>query len=331
MTTKTVNMQDLVNARFEVWNLAMDRVNSGNKLFASGAIMRDAEYDEKAKMTGEQQVPFINELPGEDVGIQEGQTIPVNSLGSATTRSVTLSRAYSFGQTDLVRAATGRDPLSLAANYLGEKWGKFYQASALATLSGLFNDADDQGTQTVMQQEHSLDLTSASTSAGKRYTRHAVIDAAGKLGDNEDKLSIFVCHSAVERFLRKNEKLDEYVDEKNNIRFTLFEGRFVVTDDSLPKIAADTYVSYLMAPGALRFGQFSPKHSIETERNAREDGGKDTIVTRSQHIIHPNGCAWTGDFAGSQPNNDELAGFGAFTRKFDAKNVPIVRLIAKTA
>ena len=63
---------------------------------------------------------------------------------------------------------------------------------------------------------------------------------------------------------------------------------------------------------------------FETGREKRESGGYDFMIHRHHFLLHPKGFSWLG---GSNPNNDALINGSNWERVYEAKNIPLARLI----
>jgi hypothetical protein len=110
-------------------------------------------------------------------------------------------------------------------------------------------------------------------------------------------------------------------------------GLTVLIDDGVPTKANDEaagavdYTTYLLGAGVLRTAPGPVDTPVEVERDAKKNGGQDTLIQRIRETIHPNGFSWSGTMATASPTDTEMLKAAAWALKFDPKAIPMVRVI----
>ncbi len=261
-------------------------------------------------------MPFWQDLSGNsEVLPSDGTTeLTAAKIASDIDVAVIFRRGKMWSANDLAGALAGSDPMAAVGNLVAAWWARDMQTTLINVLTGVFLDSDMSGNVHDISSESGADaVISAST----------FIDAAQLLGDSREKLTAFMCHSAVEAALLKADLIDTIRDSQGQLVMRTFMGKQVVVDDSLT--ATDgVYTSYLFGQGAIGYAEGSPAVPTATTRN--EAAGNDYLVSRRYFILHPRGVAWQAPpLAGESPTNAEVAADDAWSRVYEAKNVRMVQ------
>jgi len=267
-------------------------------------------------------MPFWQDIDGDDEVWSTGhETIPDKITAEKDVAAV-LTRIKSWGAEDLAGMFAGSDPLGAVGRLVASYWSRKEQKILLAILRGIFGN--DNGT----LADNMIDASDEAVS------NSLMVDAIGKMGDNSNKLSGMLMHSAVQFDLAKKKLLDVKPTEPGTgtaPEFNSFLGRTIVVDDGAPVedvvFGSETrkvYTTYLFGQGAIGYVEGSPTVPVEVERQGTKS--QEVLINRRQFIMHPKGVRWIGNAANTTPSNDELATIGNWQRVFEFKNIPIIAL-----
>ncbi|MEI4473567.1 hypothetical protein [Frigidibacter sp. MR17.24] len=234
-----------------------------------------------------------------------------------------------FGSADLVAELNKADPLRAIAGMLDTFWMQQAQRRVIATAVGIYNDnvANDAS-----------DMVA--TTSGAIITPGSIIDAEMTMGDMATAGGAIAMHSVVYGQLRKAQLIDFVRDADNNTMIATYGGRRIVVDDGMPVFGAGasrTFLTILFNPGAIGYGEGSPKVREEYDRqpDRANGGGTETLWSRRTMLLHPQGYEFTsatisGNGVESNPMSAswaDLALAANWDRKLARKNVPMSFLI----
>lgn len=269
------------------------------------------------------QMPFWQDLAGEDQILSTDQNLTVGKIDSEKDVAVLNARALVYGAKDLAGALAGDDPLMAIGDLMADKWARRQQALLIATLNGAMGSLAAES-----PVVNTLDISALSGDAGI-LDADSFIDAGGMLGDAEMKLQSFAVHSATMRRMRKLDLIDFVLDSEMKPTIPVYGGKRVIVDDGMPQ-ANGVYTSYMFGAGAIGYAESDPKVPMEVERNALIGGGEEYLVERKHLVLHPRGIKWnpaSGVPNLDTPSNAELAAAGNWTRVYESKNIRIVRFV----
>jgi hypothetical protein len=272
-------------------------------------------------------MPFWQDLVGDDQILTTSANLTVSNIEAAQDQAVVNGRALVYGAKDLAGALAGDDPMTAIGDLVAAKWARRMQAMLIATLNGSMGALAAES-----PSVNTLDISGLSGSLAV-IDAESLIDAGGQLGDAETSLTALAMHSATERVLRKQDLIEYLPDSEGKMTIATYQGKRVIVDDGMPA-SNGTYTTYLFGPGAIGYGEGNPKVPVEIERNALTGGGEEYLVSRRHVVLHPRGIAWdpgSGVPAADTPTNTELAAAGNWLRKYEAKNIRIVRFLHKIA
>lgn len=305
-----------------------------SSLIQSGIVIPDPELDILAAKGGTLiNMPFFNDLNGEDEVLSDTTPLSVNKITTGKDIARLLMRGKAWGASDLSKALSGADPMAAIADLVAAYWDRREQATLVAMLNGVLADnlANDAGD--LIQANAITNGTPGSFAAANLIGSDAIIDARTKLGDAAGKLTAIMMHSTPYSRLQKLDLIDMKPDSQGNLNIPTYLGLRVIVDDGCPVVNANgtnatngyTYTSYLFGSGAIGRGEGIAPVPVETDRDSLQ--GEDYLINRRHFILHPRGIKWTENTcAGTSPTNAELATAANWDRVYEKKNIRIVAL-----
>lgn len=241
---------------------------------------------------------------------------------------------------DLVQELAGSDPNRRIASRVDAYWARQWQKRLLMTTVGLWRENVASH-----NSDMTIDISTEANAADTVFNGDAFIDLAYTMGDRVGGLSVFACHSMLEKRMAKNDQIEYIRDSEGNLLYRAYKGARIVVDDSMPTFgtgADRTYFSVLFGPGSIISGFGSPRVPQEVNREPRagHGGGVEELWSRRTWLIHPKGYKFnattlTGngtDDAGrawKQANWADLQLASNWTRVLDRKKVNMAFLITK--
>jgi hypothetical protein len=300
----------------EVFNpYVVQRTAELSELYQCGIIQGDPAFDALARSGGRLlNMPFWNDLSGNDEVLSDQNPLQVNAITSGQDVACLLMRGKAWGVNDLAKALSGDDPLKAIGDLVAAYWARRMQAVLLSTLAGIFGAANMAG--------NALDISAVVAPAVPDFTASTFVDAQQLLGDNKDKLSGVMMHSATEASLIKQGLIVWDVIEGGTTRVKTLLGKRVIVDDGCP-VANNVYTSYLFGESAIAYGNGGAPVPTETDRDSLQ--GDDILINRKHFILHPRGVAFQdAAVVGASPTNLELANAANWSRVYENKNIRIV-------
>ncbi|SDK40709.1 major capsid protein [Bradyrhizobium ottawaense] len=299
-----------------------------SELFTSG-IITDLTSVINAEIEGKTvNMPFFNDLDASDAEqvLDDSTDLTVSKMTTGQDVAVKLLRGKAFGSSDLAADLSGADPIEAIANRFADWWNKRMQTALLATLGGAMGSTG---------MEANVSDISALTGGAEFFDADSFIDAAFLLGDEQGGLNGVAVHSLTLKAMVKADLIDFVPDSQGKLTVPTYLGKTVLVDDSMPVSGAGAnrvFTTYIFGPGAIGFGEKSPKVPVEVERQALKGMGQEYIVNRRQWVMHPRGIKWLGGTqAGVTPANSELANVANWQRVYDPKIIRIVAFKHKLA
>jgi hypothetical protein len=293
-----------------------------SELYQSGIItdlssVIDSEIEGKTV-----NMPFFNDLDASEAEqvLDDSTDLTVSKMTTGQDVAVKLLRGKAFGSTDLAADLSGADPIDAIANRFADWWNKRMQTALLATLAGAMGSAG---------MAANVNDISGLTGGAQNFDADSFIDSAFLLGDEQGGLTGVAVHSLTLKAMVKADLIDFVPDSQGKLTIPTYLGKAVLVDDSMPVSGAGStrvFTTYIFGPGAIGYGERSPKVPVEVERQALKGMGQEYIVNRRQWVMHPRGIKWLGGTqVGVTPSNTELATTTNWQRVYDAK---IVRIVA---
>ena len=290
-------------------------------LLRSGIVVNTEEFDELASGPNTLiNMPFWNDLDGDSEVMDDKGSATPGRIGSGNDIARKHGRVKVWGANGLSALLSGDDPMGAIADGVANYWAREIQKILVATLEGIF--ASDS-------METNLHDISALSGNAALLTGESFIDASQKMGDQKDKLTGVMMHSAAEAYLAKR-GLIEYVQEADqSTRIAKFMNKTVIVDDGIPFDTVTKIGSmYLFGNGAVALGNGSHKNIIETEtdRDSLASSGEDYLINRKILLLHPRGVKWTEEeVAKFFPSNEEIKDGTNWEREYEAKAIRIVK------
>lgn len=293
-----------------------------NAFFASGVVAPVPDLNLAGRGGSHVQMPFWQALGERAQLLDDEDDLEIRKVNAAQDNAVLHARALVYGGTDLAAALAGDDPMEAVAAGVAENWSFELNMQLIATLKGAMGAlaAESPG-------KNTLDISGLSGGAAV-IDGHSFIDAAQTMGDAKSRVVAVGMHSAVNATLAKAGLIETIRDVDGQVMYETFMGKRVIQDDAFEPNTG-VYDTYLFGPGAVGFGEGAPKTPTETGREALKGGGQEYLVTRRHYVLHPRGIAWApgnGVPAKPTPSDAELANPANWSRKYQPKNIRIVRL-----
>lgn len=307
-----------------------ERSTQLSRLYQSMILQTDPELQREVQGGGSIiNMPYWQPLGGETEGLDDESPLNTKKIEAAQDKSIKHFRGDARSWNHLAKYMSGDDPGAAIADKWAEFWNRDIQRQIIIpTLTGAFA--------TALAETHVHDIASENFDAAETKEDHlisddAIIEAFGKLGDHWDFARGIAVHSKVFRRLQRLKLIDFEPLDEQRIEIPRFWGREVIVDDSLPVEDATTsgkkYSSYIFGEGSLGWGEqtLDPDEAFESDRDIL---ASDTVlVTRRHFVVHPRGVAFTGSIAGKTPTKAELENGGNWTKRYEDKNIRIVKLV----
>lgn len=307
----------------EVFNpYVIQRTAELSALVQSGIVVPNAELDRLASSGGKLiNMPYWDDLTGDDEVLSDSNALTPGKITAGQDVAVLLMRGKAWATNDLAKALSGDDPMRAIGDLVAAYWARMEQKTLINTLTGAMGAANMTG--------NVLDISAEAVADDQLISGETFIEAKNKLGDNSDKLTAVVMHSAVFTYLEKLNLISYIPNSQGVVEFPTYMNKKVIIDDGCP-VAAGVYTTYLFGQGAVGRGEGSAPVPTETDRDSL--AGDDILINRRHFILHPRGIAFTStSVAGASPTNTELAAIANWTRKYENKNIRIVQFKHKIA
>jgi hypothetical protein len=302
-----------------------------NAFVASGVMIRDPQLDAflNSDLGGKTINPrYIGPLVQDDANVSsddpEVSSTPKN-LSAVQNTAVRQSLNQSWSEMDLAVDLNGMDPMAGLQTRVAGYWTGELQKRLLASLQGVIanNVANDHG-------DMVNDISINSGAAGL-FNAHAVIDTTLTMGDRQAELTAIAVHSTVYGTMRKLDLID-FIPDSQGRQIPYYQGLRVIVDDDITVVDGATsgtykYYTYLFAAGAVALGVGAAKVPYEVMRDpaAGNGGGQETVHSRTEWIIHPQGFKTTET---TTPTLANLKLAAKWERAWERKRVKIACLIS---
>lgn len=286
-------------------------------------------------------VPMAGRLSGTPVNYDGGTDIEAKGIDSYVQGMVVVGRADAWGEKDFTYDITGHDFMENIAAQVGDYWDDVDQTTMLAILKGIFSMTTKDGG---FVNAHTLDISTleSGNTVDATTLNNALQKAAGA---KKNIYKAVVMHSQVATNL-ENMKLLQYAKGtdangmERDMTMATWNGRTVLIDDDVPVTTVGgkpAYTTYLLGEGAFDYCDCGAKVPYEVQRDAKTDGGIDTLYTRQRKLFAPRGISYV------KPNvtspTDEMLETGANwnlvndgatsnAKYIPHKAIPIARIIS---
>ena len=340
----------------EVFQGYIDRLENPNRteLFKSRAIRQRPELAQSLQ-DQEGGNYMVSQLVGLISGTApqnyDGATnINANKLSTFQHARVVVGRANGWVETDFSYDITGgHEFIEDVAAQLSEYWQEVDQGTIISILKGVFAMNDTAGAAFVASHTH--DITAVTNREGDlgMMDGTSLNTAMQKAcGDNKGRFALAIMHSAVATNLENLNLFayTKYTDARGitrDLAIGTLNGRTVLVDDGMPAqtVSGQTvYTTYILGEGAIEYTDCGAKVPYEVERDAKTNGGQDTLYGRQRKCFAPYGISFIGisNIQSASPTdaeletgaNWELVSTMAATGKqyISGKVIPIARILS---
>lgn len=326
----------------QMWNEAPDPYLTA--MIESGAVVEDPTISGMIQTSGNiYTIPFYDTLDGDDQNY-DGQTdITVTEVGGGFQTGVVYGRAKGFFARNFTAELSGADPMGHIVATIARYWQKRRQMRMIGITNAVFDITGSSGHAKKWTETHSLNL--GSDTANARVIEETDLNDLATLacGDHKDQFGLAIMHSNVAKTL-ENKQLLEYwkYTDANGIQRPMnmgsANGYTVIIDDGVPceTVGGEgankdlkEYTTYLFGAGVIRTAKGRVDVPVETNREAKKNGGQDELITRMRETLHPNGFSFKVPSSGwtQSPTDAQLFAKANWDIKFDPKAIPMARLI----
>lgn len=333
-----------------------------NKLRESKAIVGDSRLrntfvNNSQTGTVYAVLPFFGLIGGEAQNYDGATTLTADRTDTFEQGVFTYGRMKGWTEADFSYDITGGvDFMANVRNQVNRYWNDVDQDVLLHILKGIFGmSSTGSGAIKTANKEfvdkHTYDISASGdteTTAEMKMdatTLNSAIQQA--CGDHKQKFSLIVCHSVVATNLENLKLLAylKYTDAdgiERDLGMGTWNGRLVIIDDSMPVAEEGSthkhsvYTSYVLGEGAIGFEDMGAKVPYEMVRDAKTNGGEDTLISRKRHAVSVAGISYLkASQASNSPTNAELATGANWslvnngTKAIAHKAVPIARIISR--
>ena len=337
-----------------------------NKLRESKAVVSDPRLADTFKnqtQTGTVYalLPYFGRIGG-NAQNYDGQTNLTPERTTTYEQGVfTYGRMMGWTEADFSFDVTGGvDFMANVRDQIMTYWNGIDQDVLLSILKGVFG-MSGTGTGNIKTANkafvdaHTFDI---SASTENKKTDDTMIVGATTLnsaiqkacGDNKQKFSLVVCHSTV---ATNHENLNllaylKYTDAEGverDLGMATWNGRLVIIDDSMPVEVKNVgatggdvsiYTSYVLGEGAIGLEDVGAKVPYEMIRDAKTNGGEDTLISRRRNAVSVAGISYLkANQATNSPTNAELENglnwslVQSDNKTIPHKAIPIARIISR--
>lgn len=342
MANEHTRLGDVIEPEIYMGYQAVDNPEK-SQFVESGIVLRDSMFDDIINNQASElpNLPFWEDL---DPTVEPNYSDDTDS--SATPNKVTaekmiarvsyLNQAYK--DADLVRQRIKSDPMQQIRNRFGTYWRRQFQRRVTATLLGVL--ADNQANDSDDMVNDIAGATNADVTANTLFSKTAFINAAFTMGDRFDETSVLYMHSIVYARLLEQNDAEDVRDSEGRLLYRSYLGHRVIVEDNDLLVtaaagsgsgdAAAQYISMIIAPGAIAYGQGLPDVPVEVHREPLQGngGGTEAIIERVNWLIHPFGYQFKEvSIGGQSPTLAELQEAQQWDRVVARKNVPLAYLI----
>lgn len=306
-------------------------------------------------------IPYFGRLDGTSQNYDGVNNLTPENTTTYEQGVFTYGRMMGWTEADFSYDVTGgADFMANVRNQVNEYWDAQDQDTILAILAGIFGMAST-GTGAIKTanaefvDKHTYDVSAPDAAA----TTDAMLVGATTLntaiqkacGDNKQKFSLVICHSAVATNLENLKLLAylKYTDAdgiERDLTMGTWNGRLVIVDDTMPCTVVEAtddaegytaYTTYILGEGAIGFEPVGAKVPYEMVRDAKTRGGEDTLISRKRNAVSVAGISYLkAKQATNSPTNAELSNGLNWSLVTDDNNktiphkaIPIARIISR--
>ena len=285
-----------------------------NELAKSGAV--GANEQARAALSNQTgslyaRIPYFGRISGSTSQNNDGATdISANSTTTYEQGFVVASRMDSWTERSFSKNITaGVDFMDNVAAQIADYKMEVKQGMLLSILEGVFGMSTSGSSvpakaATKFLANHVYDITAGEGDAAKvgASTLNKAIQKA--CGDNKNIFKLVIMHSEVATNL-ENIKLLKYMTQtdadgvERELALATWNGRTVLIDDAMPTAEAGegadaytAYTTYVLGDGAIILDDIGDANPYEMSRDAKTNGGQDTLYVRDRYICGVDGISF---------------------------------------
>ena len=289
-----------------------------NELAKSGAVGSNAQARAAlSSQTGSlyARIPYFGRIDGATSQNNDGSTnIDTTSTTTYEQGYVTASRMDGWTERSFSKNITaGVDFMQNVANQIAEYKNDVKQNMLLAILKGVFSmptSGSTVGAKAAKEflAKHVYDITAKAGDEAlvDGSTLNKAIQQA--CGDNKNIFKLVIMHSEVATHL-ENLKLLKYMTQtdangiERELSLATWNGRTVLIDDNMPTEEVEEtssgkgdgytkYTTYVLGDGAIVLDDIGDSVPYEMSREAKVNGGQDTLYVRDRYICGVDGISF---------------------------------------
>lgn len=330
------------------------------ELAKSGAVGRNEQAaNALANQTGSlyARIPYFGRISGATSQNNDGNT-DITSSNTTTYEQgfVTASRMDSWTERNFSKNITaGVDFMDNVAAQISDYKMEVKQAMLLSILKGIYGMTITGSTVAAKAakefvEKHTYDITGNTdeTAYVGASTLNSAIQQA--CGDNKDIFKLVIMHSTVATNL-ENLRLLKYLTYTDadgitkDLGIATWNGRLVLIDDGMPTTdvaktseteAYTAYTTYVLGENAIVLDDIGDAVPYEMSRDAKTNGGQDTLFVRDRYICGVDGISFEkpSSITASASNTDLATGtnwniINDGTDSIPHKAIAITRIISK--
>lgn len=311
----------------------VERTTELSRLFQSGMVQRDPEFDSLASGKGTIfDMPFWDDLSTGSEILSDSSSLTPAKMTQSKDRAVRHFRGRAWQSNDLAGIIAADNPQERARDLLASFWARDMQKNVvIPSLTGIFA--------TALSSTHVNDVAiedGDNAQESNLIGSDVVIDTANLLGDHWDRVSAIAMHSKPFSRLQKLGLIEFEQLQEQSIEIPRFLGRQVIVDDGVPTASGGTsgtkYTTYMFGENSVGFGdgsanlgQNSGGMALETDRDSL--AGNDILISRRQFLMHPRGVQFSGTPSGVSPDKSELETGGNWTKAWEDQNIVLLKLV----
>lgn len=228
-------------------------------------------------------------------------TATPNKTSQVDQVAVKLRRNAGWSSMDLVAALnSGEDPMQAIAADVGDWWADKIDQSMVFSMLGWA---------AALEAAFANQIVYPVTAAGADWGTE-IVNARGLLGDRADELSTLLVTGRIYTSLNAANLIDFIPDARGETMFGTYQGMRIVNTDALDTNAvgqgAGIHFGYLTVPGAIMFGEGSPRTPTAVDRKEElGDGeGQEILWNRRHWVGHMDGLSFAGAIVNGQTPSD---------------------------
>ena len=281
--------------------------------------------------------PIKGKIGGNPVNYDGNTDIGVGSERPTYMQTkICYGRANAWGEYDFSSDITGENFMA-EAQEVKEYWDGERQKTTLSILKGIFGMTGGVNGQFVENHTYEVEGELQADSLNRASQK--------ALGDKKQNLDVMFTHSVVSTNLEGLNLINflKYTDAdgvERDLTIGTYNGKLVIVDDDMPVEEGEEgetlYTSYVFKRGFFEYEKLGVKVPSEVDRNAKEKGGKNELISRIREIIVPYLISYTDTTKISPMKEDfenganwSLASDGEGKIYVDPKLIPVVRIISR--